>query len=100
VTATQNLSHQTIAPPPRRVLEERKAPVASPDSRTGIAGLLAIDRSVVASLDSQALVEVIVDHPADRPEAAAYDFSENQLPEFPGLAGFRVFTREVAILEM
>jgi Periplasmic binding protein len=62
--------------------------------------LLAIDPSVVASLDSQALVEAIVDHPADRPEAAPYDFSENQLPEFPGLAGFRVFTRDVAILEM
>jgi Periplasmic binding protein len=62
--------------------------------------LLAIDASVVASLDSQALVEAIVDHPADRPEAAPYDFSENQLPEFPGLAGFRVFTREVAVLEM
>ena len=62
--------------------------------------LSAIDPSVVASLDSQALVEAIVDHPADRPEAAAYDFTENQLPEFPGLAGFRVFTREVAILEV
>jgi substrate-binding family protein len=62
--------------------------------------LLEIDPSDLASLDSQALVEAIVDHPVDRPEAAAYDFSENQLPEFPGLAGFRVFTREVAILEM
>jgi hypothetical protein len=62
--------------------------------------LLAIDPSVLASLDSQALVEAIVDHPVDRPEAAAYDFTENQLPEFPGLAGFRVFTREVAILEL
>jgi ABC-type branched-subunit amino acid transport system substrate-binding protein len=62
--------------------------------------LLAIDPSVVESLDSQALVEAIVDHPIDRPEAAAYDFSENQLPEFPGLAAFRVFTREVAILDM
>lgn len=62
--------------------------------------LLAIDPSVLASLDSQALVEAIVDHPVDRPEAAAYDFTENQLPEFPGLAGFRVYTREVAILEL
>ena len=62
--------------------------------------LLAIDPSVLASLDSQALVDAIVDHPVDRPEAAAYDFTENQLPEFPGLAGFRVFTREVAILEL
>ena len=62
--------------------------------------LLAIDPSDVASLDSQSLVEAIVDHPVERPEAAQYDFSENQLPEFPGLAGFRVFTREVAILEM
>jgi hypothetical protein len=62
--------------------------------------LLALDPSVVASLDSQALVEAIVDHPAGRPEAAPYDFSGNQLPEFPGLAGFRVFTRDVAVLEM
>jgi len=62
--------------------------------------LLEIDPSDLASLDSQALVEAIVDHPVDRPEAAAYDFAENQLPEFPGLAGFRVFTREVAVLEV
>jgi Periplasmic binding protein len=62
--------------------------------------LLALDPADVAALDSQALVQAIVDHPADRPEAAPYDFSENQLPEFPGLAGFRVFTREVAVLEM
>jgi hypothetical protein len=62
--------------------------------------LLALDPSVVASLDSQKLVDAIVDHPVHRPEAAAYDFSENQLPEFPGLAAFRVFTREVTILEM
>ena len=62
--------------------------------------LLEIDPSILASLDSRSLVEAIVDHPVDRPEAAAYDFSENQLPEFPGLAGFRVFTREVAILEI
>ena len=62
--------------------------------------LLTLDPSVVESLDSQTLVEAIVDHPADRPEAAPYDFSENQLPEFPDLASFRVFTRDVAILEM
>jgi hypothetical protein len=62
--------------------------------------LLALDPAVVASLDPQTLVEVVVDHPADRPEAAPYDFSENQLPEFPGLAAFRVFTREVAILQL
>ena len=62
--------------------------------------LLEIDPSILASLDSRSLVEAIVDHPVDRPEAAAYDFSENQLPEFPGLAGFRVFTREVTILEI
>ena len=61
--------------------------------------LLVTDPSDVASLDSQSLVEAIVDHPVERPQAAQYDFSENQLPEFPGLAGFRVFTREVAILE-
>jgi hypothetical protein len=62
--------------------------------------LLALDPSVLASLDPTTLVEAIVEHPADRAEAAPYDFTENQLPEFPGLAGFRVFTRDVAILEM
>jgi ABC-type branched-subunit amino acid transport system substrate-binding protein len=62
--------------------------------------LLALDPSVVASLDSASLVDAIVAHPADRPEAAAYDFSANQLPEFPDMAGFRIFTREVVILEL
>lgn len=54
----------------------------------------------VEGLTSQQLVRAIVEHPVDRPEAAPYDFRENQLTELPGLAGFRVFTREVVILEL
>lgn len=57
--------------------------------------------SYVADLTPQKLVRAIVDHPVARPEAAPYDFREdNQLPELPGLASFRVFTREVVILEL
>lgn len=64
-------------------------------------GIVLVHRtSGVLNFSAGALVEAIVDHPADRPEAAPYDFTGNQLPEFPGLAGFRVFTREVAILEV
>jgi hypothetical protein len=62
--------------------------------------LLTLDPAAIASLDSQTLVDALIAHPADRPEAAPYDFSENQLPEFPGLAAFRVFTRHVAMLEI
>jgi hypothetical protein len=62
--------------------------------------LLTLDPEQIESLDSQTLVDALVAHPATRTETAPYDFSENQLPEFPGLSGFRVFTREVAILEM
>ena len=54
----------------------------------------------VADLTSESLVQALVDNPIARPEAAPYDFRENQLTEFPGLAAFRVFTREVAILEL
>jgi ABC-type branched-subunit amino acid transport system substrate-binding protein len=54
----------------------------------------------VANLTPQKLVRAIVEHPVDRPEAAPYDFRENQLTELPGLAGFRVFTREVVILQL
>jgi hypothetical protein len=62
--------------------------------------LLTLDPAQIESLDSQTLVDALVAHPATRTETAPYDFSENQLPEFPGLSGFRVFTREVTILEM
>ena len=57
--------------------------------------------SYVRNLTSEKLVRAVVEHPVDRPEAAPYDFREaNQLPELPGLASFRVFTREVVILEL
>jgi branched-chain amino acid transport system substrate-binding protein len=62
--------------------------------------LLAAGPSVVASLDSKSLVDAVVAHPIDRPEAAPYDFSKNQLPELPGLATFRIFTRKVVIFKM
>jgi hypothetical protein len=54
----------------------------------------------VQSLDSQGVVDAVVANPVDRPETASYDFRENALPELPDLAAFRIFTREVAILQM
>jgi ABC-type branched-subunit amino acid transport system substrate-binding protein len=62
--------------------------------------LLAASPEVRASLDTKKLIDTIVKYPADRPEAAPYDFSKNALPELPSLAGFRIFTREVAILQI
>ena len=62
--------------------------------------LLAAGPSVIASLDSKSLVDAVVAHPTARAEAAPYDFSANQLPEFPGLAAFRIFTRKVVLLKM
>jgi hypothetical protein len=54
----------------------------------------------VESLDSHGVVDAVVANPVDRPETAPYDFRENALPELPDLAAFRIFTREVAILQM
>ena len=54
----------------------------------------------LASLDTQGVVDAVVAHPVERPETAPYDFRENVLPELPDLASFRVFTREVAILQV
>ena len=62
--------------------------------------LLDAGPAAIDSLDSQTLVDAVVANPIDRPEAAPYDFSSNQLPEFPELSTFRIFTREVAILEV
>jgi ABC-type branched-subunit amino acid transport system substrate-binding protein len=62
--------------------------------------LLAATPAVRASLNSNSLVDTIVAHPIDRPESAPYDFRKNQIPELPALANFRVFTRQVAILEI
>jgi hypothetical protein len=64
------------------------------------AALLAAAPEVIESLDSASLVDAIVDHPIDRPESAPYDFRENQISELPDLASFRVFTRDVVILEL
>jgi hypothetical protein len=54
----------------------------------------------IASLDSQGVVDAVVANPVERPETAPYDFRENALPELPDLTAFRIFTRQVAILEM
>jgi hypothetical protein len=62
--------------------------------------LLAAGPEVIASLDSTSLVDAVVANPIDRPEQAPYDFREHQLPEFPDLASFRIFTREVALLKL
>jgi hypothetical protein len=62
--------------------------------------LLAAGPTVISSLSSKSLVDAVVAHPIDRPEAAPYDFRSHQLPEFPGLSSFRIFTRDVVILKM
>jgi hypothetical protein len=46
------------------------------------------------------VVDTVVNHPIDRPEMAPYDFREHAIPEVPELAGFRVFTRKVAVLQI
>jgi branched-chain amino acid transport system substrate-binding protein len=62
--------------------------------------LLAAGPEVIASLDSETLVDAVVDNPIERPEAAPYDFREHAIPEVEDLADFRVFTREVAVLQI
>jgi ABC-type branched-subunit amino acid transport system substrate-binding protein len=59
-----------------------------------------LDPGEIASLDSPAVVDAVVAHPVERPEAAPYDFRRNALPELPDLVGFRIFAREVAILQL
>jgi ABC-type branched-subunit amino acid transport system substrate-binding protein len=62
--------------------------------------LLAAGPEVIASLDTKKLVDAVVNHPIDRPEAAPYDFRKHAIPEVKDLAGFRVFTRKVAVLQI
>jgi ABC-type branched-subunit amino acid transport system substrate-binding protein len=65
-----------------------------------VGALLAAGPEVIASLDSQKVVDAVVDHPIDRPETAPYDFREHQIPEVEELAGFRMFTRKIAVLQI
>jgi hypothetical protein len=62
--------------------------------------LLAAGPAVIQSPTSQSVVNSVVNHPIDRPEMAAYDFRKNAIPEISALAGFRVFTRTVAVLQI
>jgi len=62
--------------------------------------LLAAGPAVITSLDSQEVVDAVVNHPVNRPEAAPYDFRKHAMPEVPELAGFRMFTRKVAVLQI
>jgi ABC-type branched-subunit amino acid transport system substrate-binding protein len=62
--------------------------------------LLAAGPAVIRSLDSQKVVDAVVNHPIDRPEAAPYDFRKQAMPEVPELSGFRMFTRKVAVLQI
>jgi hypothetical protein len=62
--------------------------------------LLAAGPEVIKSLDTKSLVDAVVNHPVDRPEAAPYDFRKHAIPEIPDLAGFRMFTRKVAVLQI
>ncbi len=62
--------------------------------------LLAAGPEAITSLDSKKVVDAVVNHPIDRPEAASYDFRKHAMPEVPALAGFRMFTRTVAVLQI
>ena len=62
--------------------------------------LLAAGPAVLTSLDTKSPVDAVVNHPVDRPEAAPYDFRKHAIPEIPDLSGFRMFTREVAVLQI
>jgi hypothetical protein len=62
--------------------------------------LLAAGPAVIKTLDTQKVVDAVVNHPIDRPETAPYDFRKQAMPEVPELSGFRVFTRKVAILQI
>jgi hypothetical protein len=62
--------------------------------------LLAAGPDVIKSLDSNKVVDAVVNHPIDRPEAAPYDFRKHAMPEVPELSGFRMFTRTVAVLQI
>jgi ABC-type branched-subunit amino acid transport system substrate-binding protein len=62
--------------------------------------LLAAGPAVIDALDSNKVVDAVVNHPIDRPEAAPYDFRKHAMPEVPELADFRMFTRKVAVLQI
>src|SRR5262249_53204076 len=62
--------------------------------------LLALPPAARKSLTSKQVVDTVVAHSIDRPEAAPYDFRRQALPELPSLATFRIFTRKVEILEI
>jgi ABC-type branched-subunit amino acid transport system substrate-binding protein len=62
--------------------------------------LLAAGPAAITSLDSQKVVDAVVNHPVNRPEAAPYDFRKQAMPEVPALSGFRMFTRKVAVLQI
>ena len=68
--------------------------------KTLVAALLAAGPDTIASLDSNKVVDAVVNHPINRPEMAPYDFRKHAIPEVPELAGFRVFTRDVAVLQI
>jgi ABC-type branched-subunit amino acid transport system substrate-binding protein len=62
--------------------------------------LLAAGTATIKSLNSQAVVDAVVNHPINRPETAPYDFRKQAMPEVPALSGFRMFTRKVAVLQI
>jgi hypothetical protein len=56
--------------------------------------------AALKSLNSQQVVDAVVNHPINRPEAAPYDFRKDVMPEVPALSTFRMFTRKVAVLQI
>jgi ABC-type branched-subunit amino acid transport system substrate-binding protein len=55
--------------------------------------------AAIDSLNSDSLVKAVVATPVASPVAAPYNFQSQQFPEFPTLKAFRLFTRQVAILQ-
>jgi hypothetical protein len=61
----------------------------------------ALPKQQIASLDSDALVEVFKNAPpVSRPEYAPFDFSKNAYPDVPALSGLRLFSREAMVLRV
>ena len=60
-----------------------------------------LPKQQIASLDSDALVDVFKNAPpVSRPEYAPFDFSKNAYPDIPALSALRLFSREAMVLRV
>ena len=61
----------------------------------------ALPKQQIASLDSNALVDVFKNAPpVSRPEYAPFDFSKNAYPDIKALSGLRLYSREAMVLRV